>query len=264
MINRRAFSFKLAAVGGSLIMAAPLAFLVHGSMESGHVITTSASQWHHTTLADGTAVHVDARSRVKIEYTDEARLVYVDQGSAVFEVAKDPKKRPFIARTYLIDATAVGTRFGVSIDPGVTTTVSEGIVKVTTRGQQGAGPAITLRAGEELRVPDSSRGAPTVVNVNAERKLEWATGWLVFEGATVAEIVNELNRRNAVRIEIEPSEIAARPMPGLQRFRVDASAAFAQYLAEANDLALIEDRSGSVLRLRPRGIEDTQPRQHAL
>ena len=249
MISKRALTFRLAAVGVSLVMAVTLFFVLQGSMEPGHVITTSASQWHHTTLADGTAVHVDARSKVKIEYTNEARIVYVDRGSAVFEVAKDPK-RPFIARTYLIDATAVGTRFGVSIDPGVTTTVSEGIVKVTVHGKDGAGPAIMLKAGEELRVADGERGEHAHVKVNAERKLEWATGWLVFEGATIGEIVNELNRRNEVQIEIEQPDIAARPMRGLQRFRVDASAAFARYIAESNDLALIEDRSGSVLRLR--------------
>jgi transmembrane sensor len=220
-------------------------------MESGETISTGAGQWQHKTLKDGTAVHVDARSRVKVQYTDAARIVYVDRGNAVFEVAKDPK-RPFIARTHLIDAAAVGTRFGVSIDDGVTTTVSEGIVKVTVRGQYTSGPAVTLKAGEQLRVRDGQGSTPTHTHVNAERKLEWATGWLVFEGETIGEIVNELNRRNAIQIEIELPEIAARPMHGLQRFRVDSSWAFARYIAETNDLALIEDPSGSVLRLRPK------------
>lgn len=251
MINKRARSFKLAAFAGSLIFAGALFLVFQHSMEPGHLITTGASQWHHTTLTDGTALHVDARSSVKVEYMDAARIVYVDQGSAVFDVAKDPK-RPFIARTYLIDAAAVGTRFGVSIDSGVTTTVSEGIVKVTTRGQHGRGPGIMLKAGEELRVPDGRPAEPTPIKVDAERRLEWSTGWLVFEGATIGEVIEELNRRNAVQIEIEPPEIAARPLRGFLRFRVDSSAAFARYIAATSDLALIEDRSGSVLRLRPK------------
>ena len=251
MINTLRLSLKFEALAVSLIVAVALPFALRHYMQLGQVvITTRASQWHHTTLADGTAVHVDARSQVKVEYSDEARIVTVDQGSAVFEVAHDPK-RPFIARTHLLDATAVGTRFGVSIDRGVTTTVSEGIVAVTARGQYGTGAGIILKAGEELRVPESGQGGPTHAKVNAERRLEWATGWLAFEGETVGDIVNELNRRNAIQIEIEQPDVSARPMHGYQRFRVDSSAAIAQYIAETNDLVMIEDRSGSVLRLRP-------------
>jgi transmembrane sensor len=250
MINTRARSFKLIAFTLPLIVVAALPFVLPDVMEPGHVISTDASEWHHTTLTDGTALHVDARSRVRIEYTGEARIVAVDRGSAVFEVAKDPGRRPFIARTHLIEAAAVGTRFGVSIDRGVTITVSEGIVKVSARGQYGAGPAISLKAGEQLRVPEGRGAEPIHSKVNAERELEWATGWLVFEEATIAEVIHELNHRNAVQIEIEQPEIAARPMRGFQRFRVDSSLALARYIAETHDLALIEDPSGSVVRLR--------------
>lgn len=248
VICERAFSFRLALCVLSLLLAVVLWFVLRDSVGDEHVIATSAGQWHHTTLIDGTALHIDARSRVKIEYTEHARIVHVDQGSAVFDVAKDPR-RPFIARTPLIDATAVGTRFGVSIDPGVTITVSEGIVKVTARGQPGTGTGIALKAGEELRVPEGSAVEPTPAKVNAERKLEWATGWLVFEHQTIGEIVGELNRRNTVQIEIDSPDIAARPLRGFLRFRVDSSASFARYIAEANGLDLIEDGSGSVLHL---------------
>jgi transmembrane sensor len=249
-MNKHAPIFKWSSVAASLILVVTLALILHSHWQRERVITTGASQWHHTTLPDGTGIHVDARSTVKVEYTDDARIVHVDQGSAVFEVAKD-LKRPFIARTRLIDATAVGTRFGVAIDPGVTTTVSEGAVKITARGQHTRVTGIVLNAGEELRVPDARFDAPTYTKVDAERKLEWANGWLVFEGATIGEVVHELNRRNAVQIEIALPEIAARTI-GFQRFRVDSSAAFARSIAETNELALVEDPSRSVLQLRPK------------
>jgi ferric-dicitrate binding protein FerR (iron transport regulator) len=208
-------------------------------------------------------VHVAARSTVKVEYTDNARIVSVNRGSAVFEVVKDAK-RPFIVRTPLIDATAVGTRFGVSIGPGVTVTVSEGVVKVTARRQRDTGTGIVLKAGEELRVPEGGSGAPIQVTVDAERKLDWANGWLAFEGETLGEIIDAFNRRNVVQIELEPPELAARPMHGFYRFRVDSSGAFARYLAATNDLALIEDRSGSVLRLRQKGSSNKESKRRSL
>jgi ferric-dicitrate binding protein FerR (iron transport regulator) len=91
--------------------------------------------------------------------------------------------------------------------------------------------------------------------VDAERKLEWATGWLVLDGETLGEVVEAFNRRNAVQIEIEPADLAARPMRGFLRFRVDSSAALARYIAETNDLIVVEDRSGSIVRLCPKGDE---------
>jgi transmembrane sensor len=250
-MNKRALSFTLAALSLS-IFAGILSFVPRGDLQPAQVITTGASQWRHTTLTDGTTVHVDARSQVKVDYTDEVRMVYVEQGSAAFDVAKDAK-RPFVARTRLVDATAVGTRFGVSIDPGVTTTVAEGVVKVTTRGQRDSSPGVLLRAGEEFRVIAGRQSEPSHLKVDAERKLEWATGWLAFDGETIGEVVDAFNRRNAVQIDIEQPDLAARPMRGYLRFRVDASAALARYIAETNDLIVIEDRSGSVLGLRPKG-----------
>jgi transmembrane sensor len=126
-LSRRTLALKLVALAASLFFGVALAFVAQDYMQSEQVVTTGASQWHYMILSDGTAVHVDARSRVEVAYTDKERIVHVYEGSAVFDVAKDPN-RPFIARTRLIDAMAVGTRFGVALDPGVTTTVSEGVV----------------------------------------------------------------------------------------------------------------------------------------
>ena len=152
--------------------------------------------------------------------------------------------------THLIDATAVGTRFGVSIEPGVTTTVSEGSVKVTAHGQGDQGNFVILKENEELRVPDSGLTESVFTQVDADEKLEWANGWLVFRGGTIGQAVNEFNRRNSVQIEIEQPEIARLALVGYYRFPVDASAPFARYVADRYGLVLSEDRSEKVVRLR--------------
>lgn len=101
-------------------------------------------------LDDGSAVQVDAHSSIKVDYTAKERIVHVEKGEAAFEVTTD-LKRPFIARTDLVDVTAVGTRFTVSIDAGVKITVSEGTVRVTSRGHP-SGTSVMLKAGGEFRV----------------------------------------------------------------------------------------------------------------
>jgi ferric-dicitrate binding protein FerR (iron transport regulator) len=245
-VSKRTISFKRVAFAASLLFVVALAFVAQDYMESEQVVSTGASQWHHMTLPDGTVVHVDARSRVEVAYTGEERVVHVYEGSAVFEVAKDAE-RPFIARTHLVDAMAVGTRFGVSIDSGVTTTVSEGVVKVTGRGTVG-GKAVMLSAGEELRVSDNALTSPHFAQVDAERKLQWANGQLILGGMTVAEGVEQLNRRNRMQIIVDGPTLGAKVVE-FASVKVDSPEAYAIAVAKGSGVTMTLDRENGVIRL---------------
>jgi transmembrane sensor len=244
--HERTRSFKWIAAAASLVVAASLTFVALDQTNREQVITTGASQWHHMNLTDGTAVHVDAHSKVEVEYTEQERIVHVHAGSAVFDVAKDPM-RPFIARTHVVDAVAVGTRFGVSIDSVVTTTVSEGSVKVTARGKVG-GVARMLKAGEELRVSATGLAPPQVTHVDAERKLQWANGLLFLGGMTVAEGVAELNRRNRTQIVVESPKLGAQVLE-VASVSVDAPETYAKMVAEEQGVTLRVDKKNDVIRL---------------
>jgi transmembrane sensor len=170
----------------------------------------------------------------------------VYEGSAVFDVAKDPV-RPFIARTHLVDATAVGTRFGVSISKGVTTTVSEGTVKVTGRARS-ARKEVTVSAGEELQVSDVSLTASQPAQVDAERKLQWASGLLDLGGLTVADGVRELNSRNRMQIILESPRLGARVVK-FASVRVDSPETYAAVIADEPGVTMVIDRDEHVIRL---------------
>jgi len=246
MNKRMSSPWKIAATVAALTVAFLFGF-IQKNQWLDDTVTTQASQWQHMTLEDGSVVHVGARTKLRVDFSDERRIVHLYRGEAVFEVAKD-SARPFTVSTHLIDATAVGTRFGVAIDSGVTTTVSEGVVRVTARGKSD-GHHVLLEAGQELQVSDSGLHAPNLAKVNAERKLEWANGWLVFEGETIEEAVNEFNRRNAVQIEIDQPAIAARRL-GYYRLRVDSPEAFVKLIAKETGMKMTGDRSSNVLRLQ--------------
>lgn len=234
---------------------------------TNRTVTTAASEWQHMTLDDGSTVHVDANTHLKVEFTPQRRVVHLFEGQAVFEVAKDPA-RPFTVSTHIVDVTAVGTRFGVTINPGVTTTVSEGVVKVTPHGKlNDADAAKLLYAGQELRVFNANSGREDrmfgggggivdldeveVVKVDAERKLDWANGWLVFQGGeTFRDIIAQFNRRNTLQIKIDDESIADKRLKaGYYRFRVDSPESFVKVLDSQEGIAVIRDRR-NVLRLK--------------
>jgi ferric-dicitrate binding protein FerR (iron transport regulator) len=262
--TKAAAGWAYAAIISVLTIAMLFGFIGIKNSTNG-TVTTASSQWQHMTLDDGSTVHLDARTRLKIEFTRERRFVHLYEGQAVFEVAKDPL-RPFTVGTHIVDVTAVGTRFGVAINPGVTTTVSEGIVKVTPHGKLDDDQAVQLRAGQELRVFNSNSGREErlfgggggiadlskveVVRVDAERKLDWANGWLTFQGGeTIKDIVAQFNRRNTLQIRIDDDSIAAKRLEvGYYRFRVDNPESFVKVLDSQEGITVIKDRR-NVVRL---------------
>jgi len=82
------------------------------------------------TLADGSTVDLNARSRLRVEFSKEERRVELIDGQALFQVAKD-KNRPFTVSSGDAVVRAVGTQFDVLRKPtGTTVTVLEGRVAV--------------------------------------------------------------------------------------------------------------------------------------
>lgn len=236
--------FKVAALAASLLFGTSLIFVAQQMQPA--VIATGPGQGRHLDLPDGTAMYIDARSRVEVAYTEEERIVHVYEGGALFDVAKDPG-RPFIARTQLIDATAVGTRFSVAINPGVTTMVSEGIVRITSRGRSD-GKTVMLKAGEELSVSDTLLASPEIEHVDAERKLQWSNGLLILSGMTVAEGVEQLNRRNDMQIVVETPALGARTIE-FASVKIDSPEKYAKIVAAKPGVRMVKDDEKDVIRL---------------
>ncbi len=170
----------------------------------------------------------------------------------MFEVAKD-SRRPFTVSTDPIEVTAVGTRFGVAIENGVTATVEEGVVEVTTRGGS-AGSAVRLRQGQELHVRPAGAlrlSEGDIVPVDAKRKLLWVTGRVELNDTTIGEIVRQFNRRQEIQAEIEDPILAHRPVD-LALMQVDKVDSFVEVM-ESRGVAVT--RNGSTLTLRVARME---------
>lgn len=202
-------------------------------------------------LDDGSTIHVGPRASYRVQFSDKLRLVYLFDGEAIFDVAKDPR-RPFIVRTPLNDVTAVGTRFSVAIDSVVTTIVSEGRVRVVVPAGARQTIGTLVSAGEETRVIPGARQPTPVAAVDAERKLSWSTGWLTFNGETLGDAAKAFNRFNVTQIEIAQSELSSVPL-SFQRFAIDNSEEFAQTMARELNVPFTRDSTRDVIYIGHRG-----------
>jgi transmembrane sensor len=188
-------------------------------------------------LRDGSTIHLNTNTRVRVSFAYGRRSIELERGEALFSVAKDPE-HPFVVRTALASAIAVGTAFGVRREAGWTrVTVLEGRVLVNGREVLNAGDAATA-SGTAI---DVQRPGVT----KARKRTAWTQGKLELFGEALQEAVDEMNRYNDIRIELSDPQLARRPVSGT--FEVEDPKAFAAAVALSfNAVAeeTVADRSG--------------------
>lgn len=216
-------------------------------------IATSIGEWDQTMLADGSVLRIGPNTKLRWSFDADQRVIVLSRGEAVFDVAKDPS-RPFIVTTSLGDVRAIGTEFGVSLMNVSTAvvTVAQGKVAVSRSNN---GRAVVEEAGgvtelvADQQIVMSAAGAAPVARVDASRELQWATGYYEFRGETVAEAIQEFNRRNRLQVVMADPAIGAIAMP-FTTVKLDDPETFAVMLAARPDVQVAYE-SANVIRLLP-------------
>lgn len=196
-------------------------------------------QFMRYTLADGSAMQLDAMSQAEVRYYAGRRVVQLSRGAAFFSVVRD-EARPFIVEAGAVRATVLGTRFGVErLGPeagdAVLVQVESGRVRVEAPGMS---PRM-LGAGEGLRLSADGQVMPT-----AGQAASWREGELVFEGATLGQALARLSRYTRSDLHATPG--AARlPLSG--RVRIAQAGAWLDALPRAMPVQLQRQPGGEVL-----------------
>jgi len=198
--------------------AALLLILVAAGGWPGHDrnrVSTAVGEIRQLPLADGSRVTLDTRSQIDIEFASSTRLVRLDSGEALFEVAKDPG-RPFVVRAGNVHVRAVGTAFLVRRqgDVGAEVIVTKGSVDVWSQPNSPE-TAVRLSAGSGLLL-DGTKTAPAarLTARQIEQATDWKSGIVDLEGRTLGETAREINRYNTRQIEISDPRLAAKTLVG--------------------------------------------------
>jgi transmembrane sensor len=185
-------------------------------------------------LPDGTVLRLDTDSAVTVRYSARERVVEVNRGRSLFEVAHDDRRR-FRVAAGDTGTIAVGTRFDVYRKAEVTViTVAGGQVAVFTGNPawlrtDRAAPAYVqrVRAGYQLRVDAGGLSAQPVA-VDLDQALGWLQHKIVFEHRPLGEVAAEFNRYGRIPIEIEDETLRALPVSGT--FDADDTESFVAFL----------------------------------
>lgn len=212
---------------------------------------TAVGEAQTVVLEDGGRMSLNTDTRVSVDFGVRQRTVTLGGGEAEFVVAPDAQ-RPFVVRAGGTEVVALGTVFTVRLlpaGPGAAASLAVTLVegKVSVRAAQGAaGPVAPaqpqeLGPGERLRLLKEG-AAPAVAQRDRprlEQVLAWKRSEAVFDGATLAEAVAEMNRYSRTTVVLA-GDLARSDQRVIGQFRTGDNAAFARALAMLHGLAVRE------------------------
>jgi transmembrane sensor len=189
-------------------------------------------------LADGSRVHLNIGSRVRVQLRANERRIFLTRGEAFFDVAHDAA-RPFIVDAGGADVRALGTKFDVRRDDGrVQVTLVEGIVRVN---RDSSPEAWTLAPNQQLTIARAS--ATKRALADAAPATSWTTGRLTFHETPLAAAVAEVNRYSDRKVVLD-ADLSGRLLSGV--FDVGDTESFAKGVAMLFDLRATKAPDGSI------------------
>jgi transmembrane sensor len=186
--------------------------------------TTDFGGFEKIVLDDGSVVHLNTNSVMRVRITSEYRQVVLDRGEALFKVAHEAT-RPFDVQAAGTTVRAVGTEFSVRVrearetgggQKDIEVLVKEGRVAIDPPAPaKGPARATTLppsvsmlSAGETVTISAKRLHVEKVAEADVSKKLSWTEGRLWFERQRLADVVAEFNRYNRRQMEIADPAIA--------------------------------------------------------
>lgn len=163
---------------------------------------TAAGERRNVTLPDGSTAELNSGSQLQVRFDGARRLVFLQQGEALFAVEKDVN-RPFVVDAGLGSAKVTGTRFDVRRDADqVRVVVESGSVEVTGVKDSAAVP---VTAGNAVRIDAGGRaGQAQAYPVPAA--LAWRQGQIVFTDTDLASAVRDVSRYRQHPIILAPGQ----------------------------------------------------------
>jgi transmembrane sensor len=218
-------------------------------------ISTAVGEQRMLTLQDGTRIYLNTDTRLFVRQDATQRRVRLENGEALFDVAKDPK-RPFVVAVGDKQVVALGTSFVVRRDPQrLTVTLMEGKVTVaplTSERTQSVGTLAKtgtyLNPGQRLTIVN--RNPPNIDAPPLQTVTAWRRGEIVLDKTRLQDAAADMNRYNATQLVIDSPQAADLPISGL--FRAGDSARFAQAVGEIYHLTVTTEQQRIIISGVPR------------
>jgi transmembrane sensor len=236
VIKTRSWQLLAASIILSLISLAIISeSSLIGFNKSKKQYATSLGEQKSAILEDGSTIFLNTQTNLDIDFSQDFRDIWLNNGEAIFKVAHNPS-RPFRVWVEGVVFQALGTEFNVKATNGdVELTVLNGEVALINQSlinNNSLKPDNMVRLVENgtLNISDNktlviSLGQEAVVLNNGvvttniesviERKTSWKARKLMFKHSLLEDVVYEFNRYNSAQIHISSEAISQLPITGV-------------------------------------------------
>ncbi len=241
------YSYRIAAI---LVLGLVLTFSwIYLNPKAGLEKVAAENEPVEFILDDGTKVLVNRHSTLRYSSTfdPEERKIFLS-GEAWFEVSRDTT-RPFIIDAGAALVEVLGTSFNVNAykkNPVVEITVESGMVGLSAK--QDNRELIIMKAGSGGTYNKTERELKLIPSPDPN-SISWKTRELFFEGSTLQEVVELVNRVYGAHLVIVNRELATCPIT--VTFRDQTLEAVINVLELTLDLQV--SRNGDEIRLDGEG-----------
>lgn len=184
------------ALGLGSVALASLAARQAGLFDSlaGQRYATGTGDQRRVTLGDGTQLALNTATAVRLQFDAEQRLIALEHGEIFIDTGRDalsPRHRPFLVQTAQGRLQALGTRFAVRQQEGVTRlSVLEGRVAV----DPGQGTRTVIVPGETVEIDTRGELRRQAIPAAAMDPTAWLDGSLVARDMRLGDVLAEMAR----------------------------------------------------------------------
>lgn len=220
---RRRWAVPLAAAASvALVGIGAVIWFSVGKVSGWERYATDYGSFEKIVLDDGSIVHLNTNSAMRVRLSDVHREIMLERGEALFKVAHDAS-RPFDVQAAGTTVRAVGTEFSVRVREraerkdglkDVEVLVKEGQVAIDPpKGELERAAVLPasvarLSAGETVTISAERVHVEKMAETDVKQKLSWTEGRLWFERQRLADVVAEFNRYNRRQMVIADPAIA--------------------------------------------------------
>jgi transmembrane sensor len=193
---------------------------------------TAIGEHIRVNLPDGTELLLNTNTTVRVNYSDQQRLLTLEKGELHVDVAHD-ENRPLSVLVGGQIVQAVGTAFNVELnaDRKVDLVVTEGKVLVSVQSAGLFNPVVQMQ--DRIEMPSTSltvtQGERVLLGERQEEVelmeviepseieilLSWQSGNLVFRGESLEEAIQEISRYTAVEFVFLNEDLKQLKVAGL-------------------------------------------------
>ena len=224
------------------------------------IVATAIGEQRSLALADGSVIDLNTQTAIRLHLDADERRVDLLKGEALFEIAHQQGRR-FVVKAGPTEVHVLGTKFNMHRqgDRTATVTVLEGRVLVKQAGGQAFGEAAAASAPSPQPSSDAAEakqrasvelteGQQALIDLvestieqtsaNPRNAVAWKHRRMIFEDASLAEVVAEFNRYNTRRLRVDDPTLAQLRLNGV--FQPHDPESLLQYLRRAEGVHVVE------------------------